>query len=670
VTLSEIDRDVAAGSVIVAGRYEIVPGSPTTQFGTPPAQAYSAIDRVRPADPHFAVICAPELPPRQDVIAPLCTLHVAELITPRAWGVVDWAPLGRRCTALVFEEPGGARLCDALSDAIEPMPEEEILSALLPSALTGLKALAALGITHRAIRPTNLYRRAADRKVVLGDCVSAPPAFAQPLAFETIESALAQPTGRGAGSIADDLYALGVTVAFLLAGTNPDIALTDGALLAEKINRGSFATLLGGARPPLRMLELLRGLLADDPRERWSLQDLGIWIEHRRLAVRQSVPAKRAARPLELAGSPHLTARSLACAVAANPAEAAKSIRSGEFDAWLQRSLADPERSSAVALALGETANADPGTTEKRIAARLAMALDPRAPLRYAGFSVTIDGLGPALLEAYQAGTGAVTIAEAIMARLPQFWLGMQSAGRIEGSPLFPRLERLRQMLDDRRPGFGLERLLYELNPGLHCLSPAIERDHVVTPDDLPAALERACAAGLIGDAPIDRHVAAFVTARCRPMIQDRHDALASAEPVHRNLATLQVLARLQGQYGPASLPALGEQMRRGLPAQVERYRSRSRRDRLRAAIANLGGSGKLGHMVALVASAEEMRRDLEEFESARSEVAAIKHAMVTLRSRIQLRHRESVDLGGKLAVTASILLGWSAALVSLFVAG
>jgi hypothetical protein len=666
---SEVEQDAAPGSVILADRYELLPGSPAPQFGAQATQAYRAIDRVRSADPHFALICAPELPPRQDLFAPLTALCVPELMTPCAWGVIDWAPLGRRAMALVFEEPGGAPLCEALTDALAPMPEEEILSGLLPSALTGLKALAGLGITHRAIRPTNIYRRARERKMVLGECLSAPPAVAQPIAFEPIESALAQPMGRGAGSTADDLYALGVTIAFLLGGRDLSNGLSDEELLAEKINRGSFATLLGGTRPPVRMLELLRGLLADDARERWTLDDLASWIEHRRLAVRQTVPAKRATRPLELGGAAHLTARSLACAIVANPAEAAKGVRSGEFDAWLQRSLADPERSAAVEYALGETANVDPATPEKRLAARLAMALDPRAPLRYAGFSVTIDGLGPALFEAFRADNAAV-IAEALMARLPHLWLGLQSLGRPDGSPVLQRLERLRQLLDDRRPGFGIERLLYELNPGLHCLSPAIERDHVVLPDDLPAALERACAAGLTGGAPLDRHVAAFIAARCRQAIQDQHDLLASADRLQRSLATLQVLARLQNLYGPPALPALADQMRLALPALVERYRSRSRRDRLSAAIAKLGGSGHLGQMVALAGNPEEQRRDEAEFESARGEVAGIRQAILVLRARIRERPREVAQLGGRLAVTASILLGWSAALVSLFVAG
>ncbi len=655
---------------VLAGRYEIAADAPAPQFDTPTARAYRAIDRVRPGDPHVALICAPEWPPRQDLIDSLVSMRVDELMTPRAYGVVDWQPIARRCTALVFAEPGGGRIVGPSAETIDPMAEDEIVGAVLPSVLTALKALFGLRITHRAIRPDNLYRTTGDKRIVLGEFVSAPPALAQPLVYETIESGMAQPAGRGAGSVADDLYALGVTIVALLSGRVPCHGLTDEQILARKMARGSLATLLDDWRPPVRLLEPLRGLLADDPRERWNLDDLRGWIESRRLTNKQVLAAKKAARPLELGGAAHITARSVAAAMIRDPAEAARSIRTGEFDAWLTRSLADPERTAAVALALGETANVDPATPENRLAARVAMALDPRAPLRYAGFSMMVDGIGPALLEACRAGTGAATIAEALMARLPHFLLGVQTRGRSEASPEARHLDRMRQLLGDRRPGFGIERLLYELNPGLHCLSPAVERHHVVAPSDLLPALEAASTDGRIGDAPIDRHIAAFIAARCRSAIHDWHDALASADPTERSIGTLRVLAKLQGHYGPAALPSLGERMRPCLPLLVERFRSRSRRQRLKAMIGKLGGQGQFGAMVKLVANPDELRRDEAEFQAARAESAALKQAAAALRRRSELRAREVVRLGGRLSIAASVFAAWTAAVVSLVVAG
>src|ERR1700737_3063030 len=98
---------------------------------------------------------------------------------------------------------------------------------------------------------------------------------------------MAMPPGRGIGSPADDLYALCATIAFLMFGKSAVAELSDEQLLAEKIGRGSYATLLGGARLAGPIIEVLRGLLADDPRERWAVQDLEMWLEGRRQVPRQ-----------------------------------------------------------------------------------------------------------------------------------------------------------------------------------------------------------------------------------------------------------------------------------------------------------------------------------------------------------------------------------------------
>jgi hypothetical protein len=397
------------------------------------------------------------------------------------------------------------------------------------------------------------------------------------------------------------------------------------------------------------------------------MADLHGWTQRRRLAVKQYVPPKRAARALEMGDTGHVTPRSLAHAFARDPAAAAKLIRSGDFDAWLQRSLVDPERSAAVALAVD---GCDSATPETRFVARVAMALDPRAPIRYGAFAAAVDGLGPALATAYHAGSGVAAIAEVISARLPQFWFTVQAGFKPEQSLYLRTYDRYRQFLDDRRPGFGVERLLYELNPGLHCLSPAIERDCVIEPRELLPALERANADGRVGEQVVDRHIAAFLAVRCRDAVVDWYDDLASTTTQRRISGVLHVLARLQKMYGPASVPSLGERMGREVPVLVDRYHSLSRRARLRDAIAKPSAQGHLPEIVAIVASPAERKRDEAEYRAAHQEYDAIGRSLATLRDDNAARAREAVELGGRLSVGAAIILAWSAAFASLLLVG
>jgi hypothetical protein len=270
----------------------------------------------------------------------------------------------------------------------------------------------------------------------------------------------------------------------------------------------------------------------------------------------------------------------------------------------------------------------------------------------------------------YRAGAGAPLIADAFIARLPQFWFGVQSGLKSEHAPQLKTLDRQRKLLEDRRPGFGLERLLYELNSGLHCLSPALEQDYVIEPSGLLEALERASAGGKLGENLIDRHVAAFIAARCKQAGVDWHDALGSTNPQQRAMAALQLLARLQTLYGPPSVPSLGERVGRDVPALVERFHSRPRRARIKAAIAKISGKGNLRELVALVASPSERQRDEDEFTGAQNEYSGVMRAIAALQAGIDQRPREAAELGGRLALGVAFVLAWSATFASIFIVG
>jgi hypothetical protein len=83
---------------------------------------------------------------------------------------------------------------------------------LRPVAAT-LDRLQTAGLTHRAIRVTNLLRSRSGDGVVLGPAWSAPPGCFQPALYEPPHVAMCHKAGRGDGRIAGDVYVLGVVPA-------------------------------------------------------------------------------------------------------------------------------------------------------------------------------------------------------------------------------------------------------------------------------------------------------------------------------------------------------------------------------------------------------------------------------------------------------------------------
>ena len=193
--------------------------------------------------------------------------------------------------------------------------------------MPALKELSNRHIPHRAIRPDNVfYADAACQAVVLGECVSAPPGISQPAAYEPIESAMARPTARGPGWTTDDLYSFGALIAFLLTGGEATAGMSEEEIVQSKTVRGSYSTLLGEARVSLSMMEPLRGFLCDDPKDRWTVTDLELWLGGRTLSPKQPMLPIRASRPMTVGGKEYWTKLSLCNALGTNWSEAGQII--------------------------------------------------------------------------------------------------------------------------------------------------------------------------------------------------------------------------------------------------------------------------------------------------------------------------------------------------------
>jgi serine/threonine protein kinase len=256
--------------VVLKDRFEIDDAAPLPQFDSPTAKAFQCTGRTAEYGDLLALVCDPRTPIRSETMEALRGFSGIGLLKFIDAGVVNWSAQNRRQPVLIFDLPGGGRVFDNMSSVIQPLSDDQLIKGFLTPAVNTLRELSARGITHRNIRPNNLYYSdASERLIMFGECVSAPPGLNQPLPFEALECAMADETGRGEGSIADDLFALGVTLLSLLIGRNPVANITDPhQYIFDRINLGSYANIVGVHRIQMNMMELLRGLLADDTRER------------------------------------------------------------------------------------------------------------------------------------------------------------------------------------------------------------------------------------------------------------------------------------------------------------------------------------------------------------------------------------------------------------------
>ena len=637
-TSAQPKQNGTAEPVKLGSQFIIDPGQPLPALASGPVMAFAARDLSQASGERFALIANDAAPPRTELVAALRGSRRIGLLPVIEGGVVDWPLEGRRRYAVIFERPAGARLMTTLDALESAIPHERLLRNILAPAAAGLADMAQRGLFHGSVRPTNMFYSADSGTVTLGECIATPPSFTQPVLFEPADRGMAEPIGRGSGSTGDDHYALGVSALILLLGGNPLRHLSDAEVIEAKVEKGSFGALVGAAKLPAAFTEALRGLLNDDSKQRWGLGELTAWLGGQRLSPKShQVGGRNASRSFAFEGAEFFSARALAHAFSKSVPEALKAIEGGELERWLRMSAADNAAAdrllNAIAVSMAAGKGDGPGD---RLVARVCIALDPTAPIRYKGRAVMPSTIGSAIAAATAARSSTQELAEIIAHQLPVYWYNAQPDSRPEYVPLAKEFSQWRMTL--ARPGFGsgVERVLYELDRSVACLSPIVSNHYVQSGADMLRALEAVAGASGRPAAPMDRHIAAFLIARDRRVPEGVLGLTAeTADAADRAVALLNIFGAIQERSGPKELPKLCGWLATLIDPVLRKFHSKALRERLKGQLKEAASTGRIAALQQLVDDPAMINDDLEQFENARNEYNALEQQIVRLRTLV-----------------------------------
>jgi len=656
---------VPGGQSAFGDRYEVIVASPLPEFDTHGGNAYSAKDKQNPGADVFAMVHNPTVPIRNELFKGLKGRPVINMVNPVDRGLMN-VNIGSAKQRLVtiFTRPTGGALMNADGTLHPRMNANRLRQNVVLAALKAFAALHKRGYTHRMISPTRMYFASSESdEVILGECYSSPAGYLNPFPLEALEVSFADDAVRGVGDFSCDYYQLGTSLQSLYFGEKLWDSRDRNSLMMARINQGSFGALSGGRDIPGALGTLIRGLMADEPDERWNAEEVLDWFEGVSRNKRTSMITWTMSRPTTFKGVAYVDRRLLADAFGKDPKEAANFLKTMDFSSWLQTCFRDEIFSERLEFALDVRPSEGFGgarADDYKMVSRVCMFLSPAGPLYYKGHSLMLSGIPTLVADAFARDDHET------MTTLLEIFDGTFVSALVEiAGDKNPKLQSLFKDIgvamefgSGKQLGRGLERMLYELNPILPCLSPRFEKVWIGSLVQLIRALERVSAQGGGKNILLDRHVAAFCVTHGSNLDRDFNSLAASQHnPAIFNSLSTEFFGRMQKQLQLESLPALLEKLVDGLAPVVKNLKNKKRREHVQATLDKLKKSGDINKLCSEVNLSKVQALDAREFSQACNIITKLDREKIKLSKKIEPTDSEPRKKGYNGARTAAFVM-------------
>jgi hypothetical protein len=611
--------------LVLGGRFHIDPSKPLHHLSVPGAAACTVHDAYGNSEEFYCLLSEPGTYIRQGLIHSLAEVNPRHLRLPHAAATIRLKD-GRHFFAIIFDNARAKTVLEHYGK--NGVPERDLVQNILPAVIQCLLDMNPKSLCHRSIRPETILIN-PDGEVLLDQCIIHLPGELQPEYCEPLLSALAIPGGRGEGVPADDYFALGATALHLVSGKQPGVDLSETELQARRILRGSYTTLVDRRKFSSAIQALLAGTLADEAHRRWSVEDMKAWAAGHWDMPRPTTGGRRAPRPFFFMDSDYHSPELLAWAFQENPVEAATVIQTRRVEKWIRNVLEDNQAADLVESSAGmyDEVGEEPTSDTYELVTRVCFALDPNGPLRHRDLVITPSGIAGALWAAFSdRDESRLTDLEWLMnSTLLAHWQSTGSRAVRTALPLFVTTTIKSIMVERERPGFGLERILYEMLPHVACMEDSTQATNPITPGDLLLALDRLAENDPEAGLTIGRHAAGFVMAKDKGA-ETTIRALSSHHPGRAEELTAigDMLAYLQRNYLRISAPHLTAALGGALKPACEQISSRLRRMVITEKIETLSRGGDLTAMVKELDIRTTLSNDASEKVAAGERLEAI----------------------------------------------
>lgn len=633
----------------------LFPSRPLPQFDHQYAKAFEATDTHNPNRAAYAMVLENTLPYRASAMEEMVGFNSPFACDLLGYGTVHCSHLGEARMVVFLQRPQGTPLTEIIK-AQGRIHEHRVTDTVLQPIIRSLLAMREreVPVSHGHINPNNFY---LGDDPMLGECYSAPCGALNHYLYEPPERAGAVPLGRGEANEKSDAYALGVLAFECIYGLDKIRALPREEFTRLSMEIGTYNLFASNREFSDMYQDFFRGVLTDNPNERWGLDQLQQWLSGKRFNMIAPSAPKEASRAFDFRGEHFFSRRLLAYMFQTHWRDTVKDIRHMRLERWAEMSLHRPEMAERIERALRIAGEASNERAVNDMMTRVISILDPNGPIRTVSFALRPDGIGPMLAELTQENnpTELNYLLTCIDTDVSNYWADLDNFNKTVDQQVLWKLQRVKPFLKSRAFGFGLERVLYDLNPSLPCQSDLLRQYHVTSAHEALKALD-AIAKNLAPDTSfMDRHLAAFIASKIDLAKEVRLLDLQTIPKLADNaeLVVLKILARVQARHDRLQLVGLATWAAMRVEKMLDEIHNRVTRKELKLELKRLAQSGSLADVLSAVVNREIAVRDHEGFARAIA-MHQINNAKIDRFQNPKSIAKKANDLGGKLATSIS----------------
>ncbi len=597
-------------------QYRINVDKPLPHLETKFTRAYEATSKAHPDVRYYALVLDHQYAHRATATEALLRFNHPNGIRSLDYGRTKISIDNDYRRVFVFEQPPKTRLRELLSKG-QRFHERQIVYQVLTPIIEYLTAMKEKGVSHGRINPGNIF---LGRNVVLGECMGERSGYSQIDCYEPVERMLADPCARGEPTEKTDVYALGMVMYAMLFGTEKIEKIPKKLLADQILVKGSYALYLGSREMTNTLEDFFRGTLVDDPRDRWGLEQLASWLDGKRFNLIYPNPPRDTSRPFLYNEQEYFNLKAVANAMHEKWTSAIRELSNTRMDRWIESGPDVKHLAAPIAQIINNAEDTDRARHD--MVTRVLATLDNFGPMRAKEMAVHIDGIGTGMLEYFREGDmkKVDALIDMIWNNLPQYILDLNPLRmNTHTQAMLWNIPNIRKYLTIDNYGFGVERIIYELNRSLPCQSPIIVEYSIDDLKDALRTLDMISKEKAMNTSFDDRELAAFLASRLGIVKEQRVKKLSfsTGQIAPEELVVINIIAMAQNSFKKLSLIGLSTWVAIRISEYMNNIHNRTTRRRMRKQLLLAAQTGKVQNVLNVVFDPEVIDRDEKLFKRA-----------------------------------------------------